>query len=122
MTNIQKKVDGVFFQNVFDEASRAAVEAVAKVANMENDPIGQACGFAWVDIYYSREKSLTKDFRNWAKKNGHGRASHKSGVWTFWNPGKHIGQSIWVIEHGATAFARVLKKYGINAYFCSRLD
>lgn len=110
------------FQAIYDEAHKAAIEAVAKVAHEEHTALGLACGFAWVDVVYSRQKSLTKDFRNWAKKNGLGSASHRPACWVFWNPGQHHGQSVWVIEQGAKAFAEVLVKHNIIAYPCSRLD
>jgi len=72
------------------------------------------CGFAWVNI-----KPARGAFVNYLKARGVG------------SKGYYGGYEIWVSEFGqsvdrkaafASAFAEVLKKYGIAAYGASRLD
>ena len=75
-----------------------------------------ACGFAWVTISPARGK-----FVNYLKKLGKGHKSYYGG-WDYWVSSSELGQSIERKEAYATAFANVLKEWGINAMMMSRLD
>ena len=74
------------------------------------------CGFAWVNISPARGK-----FVNYLKKLGKGHKSYHGG-WDYWVSSSELGQSITRKEAYATAFAKVLKEWGINAMMMSRLD
>ena len=74
------------------------------------------CGFAWVNISPARGK-----FVNYLKKLGKGHKSYHGG-WDYWVSSLELGQSIERKEAYATAFANVLKEWGINAMMMSRLD
>ena len=73
-------------------------------------------GFAWVEIPNGRSP-----FVNWARKNDVGTKHYQKG-WQVWNPTKTFSQSMDVREAGATAFAKVLRDNGIEAYMVSRAD
>lgn len=79
---------------------------------------GGACGFAWVDVYGVRSNSkLGKAL----KEVGFSKSYQGSmQLWNKWWP----GQSIDAAEHGATAYAAVLKEeLGLDrCYSGSRLD
>jgi hypothetical protein len=79
---------------------------------------GGACGFAWVDIYKVRSNSkLGKAL----KEVGFSKSYTGSlQLWNKWWP----GQSIDAAEHGATAYAAVIKEeLGLEScYSGSRLD
>lgn len=72
------------------------------------------CGFAWVKITPARGA-----FVNWLKSQGIGDNGYYGGyeIWV-----REFGQSVDRKQAFATAFAEVLKKYGIEAYGASRLD
>ena len=74
------------------------------------------CGFAWVNISPARGK-----FVNYLKKIGKGHKSYRGG-WDYWVSSSELGQAITRKEAYATAFANVLKEWGINAMMMSRLD
>ena len=74
------------------------------------------CGFAWVNISPARGK-----FVNYLKKIGKGHKSYRGG-WDYWVSSSELGQSITRKEAYATAFANVLKEWGIDAMMMSRLD
>ena len=74
------------------------------------------CGFAWVNISPARGK-----FVNYLKKLDKGHKSYYGG-WDYWVSSSELGQSITRKEAYATAFANVLKEWGINAMMMSRLD
>ena len=74
------------------------------------------CGFAWVNISPARGK-----FVNYLKKLNKGHKSYYGG-WDYWVGSSELGQSITRKEAYATAFANVLKEWGINAMMMSRLD
>jgi hypothetical protein len=79
---------------------------------------GGACGFAWVDVYKVRSNSkLGKAL----KEVGFSKSYTGSlQLWNKWWP----GQSIDAAEHGATAYAAVIKEeLGLEScYSGSRLD
>lgn len=82
-----------------------------------------ACGFAWVTVY-PKNKGNTKAGKEERKvlealgmrKDWTGKA------YEIWNPSGHHCQNVDTKEAGAIAAARVLKKYGFDAYAGSRLD
>ncbi len=78
---------------------------------------GGACGFAWVDVYGVRSNSkLGKALKEVGFSKSY---SGSLQLWNKWWP----GQSIDAAEHGATAYATVMKEaLGLEAYSGSRLD
>jgi hypothetical protein len=98
------------------EAARAAAKAFSDKHFNGSD--GGACGFAWVNVYKVRSNSklgkalATVGFRK----------SYTGGLqlWNSWWP----GQSVDAADHGATAYAAVLKQeLGIDEIYAgSRLD
>jgi hypothetical protein len=100
-----------------------ALDAAQKAAKAFSDKHmggrdGGACGFAWVDVYKVRSNSkLGKAL----KEVGFSKSYTGSlQLWNKWWP----GQSIDAAEHGATAYAIVMKEeLGIeDIYSGSRLD
>lgn len=76
-----------------------------------------ACGFAWVNVYKVRSNSkLGKALQAVGFKK-----SYDGGL-QLWNPSGHNCQNVDTKEHGAVAYATVLKQHGIEAYAGSRLD
>lgn len=79
---------------------------------------GGACGFAWVNVYGVRSNSKMGK----ALSEVGFRKSYEGGLqlWNKWWP----GQSIDAAEHGATAYAAVIKEeLGLDrCYSGSRLD
>ncbi len=76
-----------------------------------------ACGFAWVNIHGIKGNTKL------------GRAMKEAGVrqdytkaFQLWNPSGLPVQNIDCKEAGAEACAKVLQKYGFQAYAGSRLD
>ena len=80
------------------------------------DSADGACGFAHVNISPARGK-----FVNYLKKIGKGHKSYYGG-WDYWVSSLELGQSSERKEAYASAFAKVLKDWGINAIMMSRLD
>ena len=79
---------------------------------------GGACGFAWVDVYGVRSNSkLGKALKEV------GFSKSYSGSLQLWNKWWN-GQSVDAAEHGATAYAMVMKEeLGLDrCYSGSRLD
>jgi hypothetical protein len=79
---------------------------------------GGACGFAWVDVYKVRSNSkLGKALQAVGFRKSYTGSLQ---LWNKWWP----GQSIDAAEHGATAYATVLKEeLGLEScYSGSRLD
>jgi hypothetical protein len=100
-----------------------ALDAAQKAAKAFSDKHmggrdGGACGFAWVDVYKVRSNSkLGKAL----KEVGFSKSYTGSlQLWNKWWP----GQSVDAAEHGATAYAIVMKEeLGIeDIYSGSRLD
>ena len=99
-----------------------AMDAAQKAAQAFSDKYfdgrdGGACGFAWVNVYKVRSNSkLGKALQEVGF-----RKSYEGGLqlWNKWWP----GQSVDAAEHGATAYAAVIKEeLGLEAYSGSRLD
>ena len=78
---------------------------------------GGACGFAWVNVYQVRSNSkLGKALAEVGFRKGYGGGLQ---LWNQWWP----GQSVDAAEHGATAYAAVIKEeLQLEAYSGSRLD
>jgi hypothetical protein len=97
-----------------DAAQKAAREFSDKYFNGSD---GGACGFSWVNVYGVRSNSKMGK----ALSEVGFRKSYQGGLqlWNQWWP----GQSVDAGEHGATAYAKVLKEeLGLEAYSGSRLD
>ena len=81
---------------------------------------GGACGFAWVNVYKVRSNSkLGKALAEVGFSKAYG------GGLQLWNgrAGWWAGQSVDASEHGATAYAAVMKEeLGLDFYSGSRLD
>jgi len=102
------------YKAIYEQASQAGQQAEADFIAKHGEPF--YCGFAWVEIPNGRSP-----FVNWAKKNDVGSKHYQKG-WQVWNPTKTFSQSMDVREAGATAFAKVLRDNGIEAYMVSRAD
>ncbi len=103
---------------IHEQASRAAQEAANKFFQEKLGGRDQfACGFAWVSIYKVRSNSkLGKALQAVGFKKAY------DGGLQLWNPSKFPCQNVDTLEHGAMAYATVLKQHGIEAYAGSRLD
>lgn len=76
-----------------------------------------ACGFAWVNIYKIRGNTkLGKMLKAAGVKQDYTKA------FSIWNPSGMFVQNVDTLEAGADACAKVLRKYGFEAYAGSRLD
>ena len=98
----------------------AAAESAARAFSQKhmNGRDGGACGFAWVDIYKVRSNSkLGQALQTVGFRKSYTRTLQ---LWNKWWP----GQSIDAAEHGAVAYATVMKQeLGIQeCYAGSRLD
>ena len=98
----------------------AAAESAARAFSAKhfNGSDGGACGFAWVDIYKVRSNSkLGQALQTVGFRKSYTRTLQ---LWNKWWP----GQSIDAAEHGAQAYATVMKQeLGIQeCYAGSRLD
>jgi hypothetical protein len=100
-----------------------AMDAAQKAARAFSDKYfnggdGGACGFAWVDVYGVRSNS--KMGRALAEVGFRKSYQGSLQLWNKWWP----GQSIDAAEHGATAYATVIKEeLGLDrCYSGSRLD
>jgi hypothetical protein len=102
------------FRAIYEEAIQAAKDAEKAYFDKHGEP--WYCGFAWVEVPNGRSP-----FVNWCKKVGVGDKHWKKG-WSIWNPADNHTQSMDIKEAGAQAFANVLTKHGIDAYWMSRAD
>ena len=98
----------------------AAAESAARAFSQKhmNGRDGGACGFAWVDVYKVRSNSkLGKALQTVGFRKSYTKTLQ---LWNKWWP----GQSIDAAEHGAVAYATVMKQeLGIQeCYAGSRLD
>lgn len=112
-------IEAAQVQAAHDRAMAAARQAAQAFALKHfNGSDGGACGFAWVNVYRVRSNSklgkalTTVGFRK----------SYTGGLqlWNSWWP----GQSVDAADHGATAYAMVMRQeLGIeDVYAGSRLD
>jgi hypothetical protein len=132
-----KKLEDVAFRGLLQRAHDAGMAAVAalngKVAPMvveqhanmadDNSPVvkqwivaGGPCGFAWVQC------PANTTFGRWLLKNdSRWRRDSYAGGLCYWI--SDFGQSITYKEAYASAFARVIREYGIErVYSNSRMD
>ena len=105
-------------ESIINEASESAQRAsINYFTNKLNGHDCMACGFAWIHIRNIHGNSkLAKKFAEY------GITKDYSGALCWWNPSRHFAQNIDVKEAGAIAAAEVLRKYGLTASACSRLD
>lgn len=99
-----------------------AMDAAQKAAQAFSDKYfdgkdGGACGFAWVNVYKVRSNSkMGKALSEVGFRKAYGGGLQ---LWNKW----WMGQSVDAAEHGATAYAAVMKEeLGLEAYSGSRLD
>lgn len=97
------------------DAAQKAAQAFADKHMGGRD--GGACGFAWVNVYKVRSNSkMGKALAEVGFRPAYGGGLQQWNKW--WN-----GQSVDAAEHGATAYATVIKEeLGVEAYSGSRLD
>ena len=106
-------------QQAHAKALAAAQTAAQAFADKHmNGRDGGACGFSWVDVYGVRSNSK---LGKWLQSVGFSKSY--TGSMQLWNKWWH-GQSVDAGEHGATAYATVLKQeLGLDrCYSGSRLD
>ncbi len=105
-------------KDIVAEATQAATEAATLYFQTKLGGRDQfACGFAWVNIHGIKGNTKL------------GRVLKEAGIrqdytkaFQLWNPSGLPVQNIDCKEVGAEACARVLQKYGFQAYAGSRLD
>jgi hypothetical protein len=113
-----KSVESFIVKAAHDKAMTAAQSASQSFSNKHfGGRDGGACGFAWVNVYKVRSNSkLGKALAEVGFRKGYGGGLQLWNHW--WN-----GQSVDAAEHGATAYASVLKQeLNLEAYSGSRLD
>lgn len=103
---------------IHQQAEAAAQAAASKFFTEKLGGQDQfACGFAWVTVHNVRSNSkVGKALQAVGFRRAYG------GGLQLWNPSKFGCQNVDTLEHGAMAYATVLKQHGIEAYAGSRLD
>jgi|TARA_A100001201_G_scaffold99554_1_gene85711 hypothetical protein len=122
--NKTKEANMNTLKQIHEEATKAAKDAVDKYLKEWKEKTGgnkygepMYCGFAWVSLHGVKlSTKIGKAFAELGFVKG-----YPSGL-QLWNPTKYIGQSMDVKEEAATAYAKVLQKYGYKAYMGSRAD
>jgi len=118
------------YSSITEQAALAAKQAQKSFleqwnANTGGNEYGEPmyCGFAWVTVYPEHKGNTRagKDERRVLESMGF-KKDWTGKAWQLWNPGDHNGQSMDVKEHGAQAYADVLRHYGFKAYMGSRAD
>lgn len=114
-----KSVENLIVEAAHNKAIAAARAAAQAFSNKHfGGSDGGACGFAWVNVHMIRSNSKMGK----ALAEVGFRKNYQGGLqlWNKWWP----GQSVDAAEHGATAYAAVLKQeLGIESiYSGSRLD
>ena len=113
-----KSVEGFIVQAAHDKAMAAARTAAQAFSDKHfGGHDGGACGFAWVNVYQVRSNSkMGKALSEVGFRKGYGGGMQ---LWNQW----WMGQSVDAAEHGATAYAAVIKEeLKLEAYSGSRLD
>lgn len=101
--------------SVHNVATQAAAKATEDFLAKHGDR--DACGFAWVTVYEKGSTKLGRALKAVGFKPAYG------GGLQLWNPSGNWTQCITAKEHGAQAYADVLKTAGIeNAFAGSRMD
>ena len=108
------KVTKANVETIYDKASDAAIQATNEHLREHGD--ADCCGFAWVVIRPARGTMVS-----YLKKIGVGRSNYGGG-WRIYNPSENLTQALTAKEVGASAFAKVLREYGVSAYPESRMD
>jgi hypothetical protein len=111
-------VESFIVRAAHDKAMAAAQLASQAFSDKHfNGSDGGACGFAWVNVYKVRSNSkLGKALCEVGFRKGYGGGLQ---LWNQW----WMGQSVDAAEHGATAYANVIKQeLNLEAYSGSRLD
>jgi hypothetical protein len=99
---------------ILEEALEAAFWAVQEIAHEEGTR-GLDCGFAWVSF------PANTSFGRGVKSHPLVGKGYPTGL-QVWNPGRHNGQSIHIIEAGARAFNATLARHNIVGTVGSRYD
>lgn len=103
------------FEAIHLEAVQAAQEAADKFFQERMNGRDQyAAGWAWVELPYVKGNSNTALGRKLTEL-GY-RAIDEGSGWRINNPAGHPTKNVDTKFHGAYAYARVLAKYGIEAY------
>jgi hypothetical protein len=114
-----KSVESFIVEAAHEKAMTAARTAAQQFSDKHfGGQDGGACGFAWVNVYKVRSNSkLGKALQDVGFRKDYSGALQ---LWNKWWP----GQSVDAAEHGATAYAAVMKEeLGLdNCYSGSRLD
>ena len=122
MINLTEKPQQDFTLEQLTSIHNQALQAAHTAAhNFFQDRLGGrdqfACGFAWVDVVGVRSNSkLGRQLQTLGFRKSYTRSLQ------LWNPSGYGCQNIDTLEHGAVAYASVLKDHGIEAYAGSRLD
>jgi hypothetical protein len=102
------------YRAIYEEAYLEAKKAYDEYFAKHGEPM--YCGFAWVRILNGKHP-----FVNWCKKVNLGSKHWQKG-YQIWNPIDDHTQSMDLKEVASDAFAKVLRKHGIDAYMESRAD
>jgi len=106
------------FAMIHTEAVEAAERAAAQyVKESLNNRDAFPCGFAWVKVFGVK---LNTKLGKIMKEAGFSK-SYSGGI-DLWNPSRLPYQNVDAKYSGASAYAAVLKSYGINAIAESRWD
>jgi hypothetical protein len=98
-------------KEALDKASLATAKWLA-----EYDSV-YPCGFAWIVIRPARGQ-FTKILR----QKQLGEVNKTYGGYMIWNPSGNSTQCMLAKEAGATAFAEVLRKHGVDVEVQTRID
>ena len=115
LTLTQEQVNEIVAE-AMNEANKAAREALAKFGDRD------ACGFAWVQIWNFNGNKIKGNTKVGKMLKAAGLRQNYIKAFEIWNPAKLGVQSVGILEAGAEAAAEVFRKYGFDAYGCSRLD
>jgi len=113
-----KSVESFIVEAAHEKAMAAARTAAQAFSDKHfGGRDGGACGFAWVNVYQVRSNSkMGKALSEVGFRKGYEGGLQ---LWNQWWP----GQSVDAAEHGATAYAQVIKEeLKLEAYSGSRLD
>jgi hypothetical protein len=113
-----KSVESFIVEAAHNKAMAAARTAAQAFSDKHfSGADGGACGFAWVDVYQVRSNSkMGKALAEVGFRKGYSGGLQ---LWNQWWP----GQSVDAAEHGATAYAAVIKEeLKLEVYSGSRLD
>lgn len=103
-------------EEAITEAQNAAQAALAKYGDRD------ACGFAWTNIYSHNGQKIKGNTKLGKMLKQAGVRQDYTKAFQIWNPAKAHVQSVGILEAGAEAAADVFRRYGFEAYGCSRLD